>query len=180
MTAIGDRPVSRWGASSLTPRQACCLRLACDAVPDVYASPEGRYAPDDAWPLSELPDWVLFMVNLRWRQRFLMLFGDIGARVARGVTPHPRCFAECVVLWIALSRARWIADDVADDDEGWDQLRDLMFGDDLDFRLIWHQNATNKILPCIAGHPIPPDDPASRWHPYRWWDVGAADLPPAA
>ncbi|HEX4221841.1 MAG TPA: hypothetical protein VHZ97_05735 [Pseudonocardiaceae bacterium] len=185
MTVIGERPVGLRGRNALTARQACYLRLACDTVPDVYPSPEGHYVPDDAWPLSELPDWVLFMANPRWRQRFLMLFGEIGARAGCGETSRPRCFAESVALWIALARARWIADDVGvplgpgDVGEDWDQLWKSAFGDDLGFRFIWHRDATDKMLAFIAGRDVAASDPVSQWHPYRWWDSYALHHSPA-
>lgn len=110
----------------LTPRQAFCLAMTTDGhEDDAYLGwddfLQGRTTVDTLGMLAGLPDWVLFMVNSVWLDRFRNVLVDLGDRVTEGETPSPSCFAESVALFLMLQEARRLVDQGYFDD---------LYGDD--------------------------------------------------
>src|SRR5262249_3942784 len=60
----------------------------------------GRSTVDDLALVNELPDWVLFIANNVWLQRFRGALVAIGEKVERGSPLEPTCMAERVALHI--------------------------------------------------------------------------------
>src|SRR4051794_8124082 len=80
--------------TSSRPRQAFKIVMAlADMEDDAYVGWDdylaGRRSVDDLPMLSSLPDWVLFVVNTVWLQRFREVFTDIRDRLEKGGVPYP-------------------------------------------------------------------------------------------
>lgn len=178
----------------LTPRQAYKLGMATAGMEDDAFGGwddflEGRCTAGDLWLVSELPDWVLFMVNTFWLQRFREVFVEIGRRVERGEVPYPRCVAERVALSIVLDAARETDDDVEQDmikgnpanaavlkhhgdvEDDWEEVEEALFDEDFDFKSIWLPNFTRAIFgdPTLLVERLGMD--VGALHPFRWWET---------
>lgn len=176
----------------LTPRQAYHLTLSVAGMEDDgfvgwddYL--QGKNTIDDLMMLPELPDWVLFMVNTVWLQRFRQVFVNLGRRIDRGEPPYPRCMAERVALWIMFKSAQETEDDIEadivtpdirarlplldDEREDWERTEDQLFGEDYDFQFIWLPNFTRSLF----GHPVELSKQfgvdLGTFHPFRWWET---------
>lgn len=195
LTVIAD---SFRGGDPITPKQACCLRVAAGLAPnDAGAQWDeqafGAAGPGDVWPLAELPEWVLHMVNPVWLHHFLQLFTDIGDRIDDGRVPYPRTMAERVALWIMLRQARKVGAtldgslvyDTLDGlltrkrtsgaDLDWDRAQSKLFGGDFDFLRIW-RDELNRIGFGVDDENANLAGPLLRcFHPYFWWDTRLGD-----
>ncbi|MDJ0106093.1 helix-turn-helix domain-containing protein [Rhodococcus sp. 66b] len=156
---------------------------------DDYLS--GRHTVSKVLLLNQLPDWVLFMVNSHWLEKFKALFVEIGDQIDRGEVPGRRCVAERVALRIALhvaakedeELADEIGDDLIDDDhdrlvppnleigENWQQSEDALLGFADDIECMWDEGFTRVMLGADGpkfsaekGFDI------GRFHPLRWWE----------
>jgi hypothetical protein len=178
----------------LTPRQAFKLTMSVAGMEDDgfvgwddYLA--GRVTVDELMFLSELPDWVLFMVNDHWLQRFRQTFLALGKRIDQGEGPYPRCMAEKVALWLMLQAAEDQDDDLErgmlsdDDDLGaalphhgdaeadWDEVAERLFDEDFDFRFIWLDNFTRLMFGNQdVALEMAIDIDATACHPFRWWE----------
>ncbi|MGI5501335.1 helix-turn-helix domain-containing protein [Lentzea sp. CA-135723] len=180
------RIASSFDGDPLTPRQAfkitmCTAGMEDDAFVQWDDYMKGDCGVDDLWMLSELPDWVLFIANNVWLQRFRTTIEKIGRRIDSGEVPYPRCMAEQVALAIVLDHvlardADLEEDMIQDDDEtsallghhgdiedDWEQVEEALFDGDLDFKMIWMPDFTRMIYGSI-------DSPYLAWHPHRWWE----------
>lgn len=201
--SASDDSIRRWletlgtafaDGGPLTPRQAFKLSWTVAGFEDDgdfgwndYL--QGRLTVDDLQLLSELPDWVLFIANNVWLQRFRDTCRSIGDRIDRGQVPYPRCLAERAALWLMINSAEEQSsdvDEVIDDDdekqpllpanderdEDWETLRDDLFNGDLDFELIWYQDATRLVFSSGAE--------TTGFHPFRWWESDGVTVPVTA
>jgi hypothetical protein len=193
LAVIADR--FRGGRGPLTPKQACCLRVAAELVPkqsraqwDGYVA--GRAETGDFWPLAELPEWVRFMISPMWLHYFLDVFVDIGDRIDDGLAPYPRTMAERVALWIALRQARKVGPALKGSivydalngligtktparstDRNWNRAQVKLFGGDFDFLRIWSAEFDHVGIVGGLAHSDPVGLRLRRFHPYYWWDT---------
>lgn len=189
---LAERIGRSFTGDPLTPRQAFKITMATAGMDDDTFVQwddylQGLCGVDDLWMLSELPDWVLFIVNNVWLHRFRQAIIGVGAQIDQGQVPYPRCMAERVALAIVLNHAQQRDSDIEsemiegdpdtaaalprhdDGEDDWEHVEAALYGDDLDFKMIWLPNFTRSIFGA-------PDSPYSAWHPHRWWETGASDV----
>lgn len=186
-----ERIAHSFTGDPLTPRQAFKIAMSTAGMDDdAFVQWDdylrGRCGVDELWLICELPDWVLFIVNNLWLQRFREAIIDIGGRIEQGELPRTRCIAERVALCIVLDHAEHVSSDIdsesieddpdtaalfphrGDVEDDWEGVAEALLDGDLDARMIWLPNFTRTVFGS-------PDGPYSAWHPFRWWETGATD-----
>lgn len=138
--------------------------------------------------LQDLPDWVLFMVNDYWLDKFRSSILQMVDLIQGGDSPALECVAEEVALWLLLKEVRENNSDFedllaetdpdgsilpinADREEDWDGFEESLFDGDLAFTTIWDDNFPGRVL-ADPGIVVDAETglTAGELHPFRWWE----------
>lgn len=129
----------------LTPRTADALHdalseLAGDAYNDVTRHGDALVDPaDESWVMLQRLPRITYDQDAAWRRQIARAADDLRGDLEAGQWPQPRCTAEAVCLYLAITDAEAYEEahgeaheDLDDDDYDWETCLDVLF-DDTDF-----------------------------------------------